>query len=416
MPAAAPGPGPRDLVTADVIVVGGGIVGCATAYFCAREGMRVTLLERRTLGYGASGRNPGWIWLHCRTAGFALEISLAGRRLYPELLRDLPGGFEFRPSGGLMYFLTPDQGAVFAEFVAARRADGLDMELIEGAEVRRLVPPIREDVLGASYSPDDAQIVTQTVVEAFARGARAEGATIREGVTVERLVVSGDRVVGVDTNDGRFTGDAIVIATGAWSTTLLAGTGIDAPIGGERLQMVSTVPQPFRIEPLVFGPEATGQYALFRDLPAWDPAPFTNRAEDPDGLVLLPLLVQRTSGELVLGCATDYPGDLDPHPTLAGIAQVAEWFAADFPTLRNAAITRTWAGNLPFTSDQAPVIDEVMPGLFVGAGHVFGNTAGPITGRVLSQLIAGREPDFDISGCRFGRPLDPIVVGAPTHW
>ena len=111
----------------DVIVVGGGIVGCATAYFCAREGMRVTLLERKTIGYGASGRNPGWLWLHCRTPGFALDISRAGRKLYPELLDELPGGFEFRPSGGLMYFMTPDQGAVFEAFVAARRADGLDI-------------------------------------------------------------------------------------------------------------------------------------------------------------------------------------------------------------------------------------------------------------------------------------------------
>jgi glycine/D-amino acid oxidase-like deaminating enzyme len=403
-------------MTRDVIVVGGGIVGCATAYFCAREGMRVTLLERKSIGYGASGRNPGWLWLHCRTAGFALDISRAGRQLYPELLRDLPGGFEFRPSGGLMYFVTPDQGDVFEAFVAARRVDGLDMSLIDGAEVRRLVPPIREDVLGASYCPDDAQIVTQTVVEALARGARAEGATIREGVTVDRLIVSGERVVGVDTDDGRFSGDAIVMAAGAWSTALLAGAGFDVPIGGERLQLVSTVPQPFRIEPLVFGPEATKQYALFRDLPAWDPAPFASGAEHPDGLVLLPLLVQRASGELVIGCATDYPDDLDPNPTLAGIAQVAAWVATDLPGLRNTPITRAWAGSLPFTSDQAPVIDEVMPGLFVGAGHVFGNTAGPVTGRVLSQLIAGKEPDFDISECRFGRPLDPIAVGAPTHW
>ena len=403
-------------MTRDVIVVGGGIVGCATAYFCAREGMRVTLLERKSIGYGATGRNPGWLWLHCRTAGFALDISRAGRQLYPELLRDLPGGFEFRPSGGLMYFVTPDQGDVFEAFVAARRVDGLDMSLIDGAEVRRLVPPIREDVLGASYCPDDAQIVTQTVVEALARGARAEGATIREGVTVDRLIVSGERVVGVDTDDGRFSGDAIVMAAGAWSTALLAGAGFDVPIGGERLQLVSTVPQPFRIEPLVFGPEATKQYALFRDLPAWDPAPFASGAEPPDGLVLLPLLVQRASGELVIGCATDYPDDLDPNPTLAGIAQVAAWVATDLPGLRNTPITRAWAGSLPFTSDQAPVIDEVMPGLFVGAGHVFGNTAGPVTGRVLSQLIAGKEPDFDISECRFGRPLDPIAVGAPTHW
>jgi glycine/D-amino acid oxidase-like deaminating enzyme len=400
----------------EVIVVGGGIVGCATAYFCARDGMRVTLLERETIGYGASGRNPGWLWLHCRTPGFALDISRAGRKLYPELLDELPGGFEFRASGGLMYFMTPDQGSVFEAFVAARGADGLDISLIDGAEVRRLVPPIRTDVLGASYCSEDAQIVTSTVVDALVRGARAEGASIREGVAVERIVVDGDRVVGVDTDAGRSTGDAVVIATGAWSTRLLAPTGIEVPIGGERLQIVSTVPQPFWIEPLVYGPNATKQYALFRDLPSWDPSLFTTEGDDPDGLTFLPLLVQRASGEVLLGCATDYPDDLDPDPTLAGLAQIAAGFAADFPALRNVPVTRSWAGILPFTPDQAPVIDEVLPGLFVGAGHAFGNTSGPVTGLVLSQLIAGREPSFDIAACRYGRPLDPIAVGAPTHW
>jgi len=378
--------------------------------------MDVTLLERRTLGYGASGRNPGWIFLQCRTPGFALDIARAGRAMFPELLRELPGGFEFRPSGGLMYFMTPEQGAIFEGFVEARRADGLDMTLIDGAEVRRLVPPIREDVLGASYCSEDAQMVTSTFVDALARGARAHGATILEGVTVDRLVLDGDRVVGVETDSGRFEADAIVVAMGAWSTALLAEHGVDVPIGGERLQVLSTTPQPFWVEPLVYGPNATKQYALFRDLPSWDPGLFQGDREPGDETILLPLLVQQASGEVLLGCATDYPGDLDPHPTLAGLAQIARGFAMDFPSLRNVAITRTWAGYLPYTSDQAPVIDEVLPGLFVAAGHAFGNPAGPVTGRVISELIAGREPSFDISGCRYGRPLDPIVVGAPTHW
>ena len=87
-------------MTTQVIVVGGGIVGCATAYFCAREGMQVTLLERETVGYGASGRNVGFLWLHCRSAGFALDIARAGRAMYPQLLEELPGGFEYRPAAG----------------------------------------------------------------------------------------------------------------------------------------------------------------------------------------------------------------------------------------------------------------------------------------------------------------------------
>jgi glycine/D-amino acid oxidase-like deaminating enzyme len=403
-------------MTRHVVIVGGGIVGTASAYFCAREGMAVTLLERRSLGYGASGRNPGWIYLHGRTPGFALDVARAGRAMFPELLRELPGGFEFRASGGLIYFVTPDQGRVFEEFVAARRADGLDMTLIDAAEVRRLVPPIREDVLGASYCSEDAQMVTSTFVDALARGAEAMGAVIREGVTVERLVLDGERVVGVQTDDGRVTSDATVIAMGAWSTALLGHHGVDVPIGGERLQVMATTPQPFWVEPLVYGPAATRQYALFRDLPSWDPGAFTDQREADEGTTLLPLLVQRASGEVLLGCATDYPGELDPHPTLAGLGQIARGFAEDFPSLRDVPITATWAGYLPFTSDQAPVIDEVMPGLFVAAGHAYGNSAGPVTGRVISELVAGKEPSFDISECRFGRPLDPVMVGAPTHW
>ena len=174
-------------MTDRIVVVGGGLVGTATAYFAAREGLSVTLLEQEAVGYGASGRNPGFVWLHCRNPGWALEVSMAGRRLYDDLVRDLPVPFEFRAEGGLIYFTTPEQGRVFEEFVARRRDDGLDMELIDGAEVRRQVGPIRPDVLGASFCANDAQINTPTVVAALAAGARAEGADVREGVTVTAL-------------------------------------------------------------------------------------------------------------------------------------------------------------------------------------------------------------------------------------
>ena len=201
-------------VMTSVVVVGGGLVGTATAYYAAREGMQVTLLEQRHTGYGASGRNPGFVWLHCRNPGWALEISLAGRALYDELARDLPQPFEFRAEGGIIYFKTPEQGVVFEEFVKTRQADGLDMELIDGQAVRELVGPIRPDVLGASFCSNDAQINTPTVVAALAAGARAEGVDVREGVEVTALVESGDSVVGVDTNEGRITADVVVIATG----------------------------------------------------------------------------------------------------------------------------------------------------------------------------------------------------------
>jgi glycine/D-amino acid oxidase-like deaminating enzyme len=399
-----------------VIVVGGGLVGTSTAYFAAREGMQVTLLEQEHAGYGASGRNPGFVWLHCRNPGWAMQISLAGRALYEDLLRDLPVPFEFRADGGLIYFTTPEQGRVFEEFVAARRADGLDMELIDGAEVRRQVGPIRPDVLGASFCHNDAQINTPTVVAALVAGARSERVDIREGVEMTELIRDGDRVVGVETNHGRFMADLVVVATGAWTRKLLAANGIKAHVGIERLQVLATAPRPLDIRPVVYGPLAAKQYSLFRDLPSWNQDDFMAPYEVETGNFFLQLVSQRANGETLLGCPMDYPSDVSHDVTLIGLRDTAQAISDDFPGLRNVPIVRMWAGVLPYTSDQLPIVDEVEPGLFLAAGHIFGNAAGPMTGKLLSQMLAGRDTEIDMSGCRFDRVLQSVDPGDPVNW
>ena len=399
-----------------VVVVGGGLVGTSTAYYAAREGMQVTLLEQRHTGYGASGRNPGFVWLHCRNPGWALEISLAGRSLYDELLRELPESFEFRADGGIIYFKTPEQGVVFEEFVKARQADGLDMELIDGAAVREMVGPIRPDVLGASFCSNDAQINTPTVVSALAAGARAEGVDVREGVEVCSLVESGDSVVGVETDGGRIDADIVVIATGAWTRRLLAEHGIVANIGIERLQVLATVPRPLDIRPVVYGPLAAKQYALFTDLASWDVDDFLAPYETESGNWMLQLVSQRANGETLLGCPMDYPDGVTHDVTLKGLHDTSIAILDDFPGLRDVAIDRMWAGVLPFTSDQHPIVDFVRPGLFLAAGHIFGNAAGPMTGKLVGQMLAGRQPEIDMSACRWDRVLQSVDAGEPMHW
>ena len=399
-----------------VIVVGGGLVGTSTAYFAAREGMQVTLLEQEHAGYGASGRNPGFVWLHCRNPGWPMQISLAGRALYEDLRRDLTVPFEFRADGGLIYFTTPEQGRVFEEFVAARRADGLDIELIDGAEVRRQVGPIRPDVLGASFCHNDAQINTPTVVAALVAGARSEGADVREGVEMTELIRDGDRVVGVETNQGRFMADLVVVATGAWTRKLLAASGIKAHVGIERLQVLATAPRPLDIRPVVYGPLAAKQYSLFRDLPSWNQDDFMAPYEIETGNFFLQLVSQRANGETLLGCPMDYPSDVSHEVTLIGLRDTAQAISDDFPGLRNVPIVRMWAGVLPYTSDQLPIVDEVEPGLFLAAGHIFGNAAGPMTGKLLSQMLAGRDTEIDMSGCRFDRVLQSVDPGDPVNW
>ncbi|MEN2739593.1 FAD-binding oxidoreductase [Microbacterium sp. X-17] len=403
-------------MTTSVIVIGGGLVGTSTAYFTAREGLDVTLIEQETIGYGASGRNPGFVWLHCRNAGWALDVSFAGRKLYDELKEDLPVSFEFRADGGLIYFTDERQAPVFEEFVAARRSDGLDMELIDGKAVRELVKPIREDVLGASFCANDAQINTPTVVAALAAGAREAGATIREHETVLEVIYDGDRAAGVRTTNGTYFADYVVVASGAWTEKLMAASGVDARVGRERLQVIATKPLPAQIRPVVYGPLTAKQYELFRALPSWDESAFLSPIEIETGSWMLTLAAQRANGEILLGCPMDYPADVDLSPTLSGIRATAENIGQDFPGLKDAAIDRIWAGVLPFTSDMVPIIDEAAPGLIVAAGHVFGNSSGPMTGKLVSQLIRGISPEIDLTEVRWGRTLDPIVPGVAVHW
>ena len=204
---------------------------------------------------------------------------------------------------------------------------------------------------GRATAREDAQIDAPAVVRALAAGARAEGAELREGATVTGLLRSGDDVVGVSSDAGDVHGDAVVIAAGAWSTALLAAAGLDVPIGAERLQLIATEPLPLRIGPVVYGPLASKQYRLFRDLPSWDAGLFQADYESAYGVELLHLLAQRADGRLLLGCAMDYPQELDARPTLAGIGAIAHAIATDYPGLADAPIERVWAGLLPYTSD-----------------------------------------------------------------
>ena len=399
-----------------IIVVGGGLVGASTAYFAAREGIEVTLLEMKERGYGASGRNPGFVWLHCRNPGWALDISLAGRALYDELKEDLPVPFEFRADGGLIYFTDERQAPVFEQFVAARKADGLDMSLIGNAEVRDLVGPIRPDVLGASFCSNDAQINTPTVVNALIEGAIAQGAKVLEGVEVQWLIASEATIIGVESDHGNFMADSVVIATGAWTEKLMAANDVDARVGRERLQVVALEPLPMQIKPVVYGPLTAKQYTLFRDLPAWDEDAFITEEERRTGAWMLALAAQRANGEILFGCPMDYPSDVNMTTSVSGIRSVLDYIERDFPGLADASLDRVWAGVLPFTSDMVPIIDEIMPGLVVAAGHVFGNSSGPMTGKLVAQMLCGQTPQLDMTEVRYGRELDPIIPGQIVHW
>jgi glycine/D-amino acid oxidase-like deaminating enzyme len=389
----------------DVIVVGGGIVGAATAYFLARRKLRVLLIEAETPAWGASGRNPGYQWLHTRRAGLQMQLGLAGRALADTLAQELDG-FEFRACGGMIYFFDERQRPLFETLVAERRAAGLPMELLDAKQTREHCPALSERVAGATWNPLDAHQNTQKLVDALVAGAERHGARILRQTRVESLLVNGHRCLGVRTATESFTADRVVLATGSWTPKLLAPHGIDVPITAMRLQVVETEPAAFRFAPLLYGPTALKQYAFIRDLPGYSEVGTTHPLEATfDGLEFLELAVQREDGRLLLGCPMDFPG-LDDRPTVAGLALTLAVLSDAMPPIKSLAVERIWAGLLPQTPDALPIIGPVpgFEGLMLNAGHVFGNLAGPLSGKLAAQAIAGEAPDFDLALFRFDRP------------
>jgi glycine/D-amino acid oxidase-like deaminating enzyme len=388
----------------DVLVIGGGIVGAAAAYHLARGGVKVVLVEAESLAWGATGRNLAFLWVHTRKVGPELDLVMATRTGIDELVGELDADVELETNGGLVFYQDERQAPVMGEFVAQRNADGVPMTMLSGDEARELVPILPPSVLGATYCALDAQVEPTLWVRAFANAARRFGADIREGVRVQRLLREGDRIVGAETSEGVIEARDTVLAAGGWTPELAATAGLEIPIHPMRLQIVQTLPMPLETRHPVYGSNALKQYTTFQDLPSFDDSLFVNETEWRHGMLLLEGLSQKADGSYLLGCAMDYPGfvwDAD----LRGVSLINEVFMEHIPRLREAGFAKAWAGILPFTVDNLPIIDRApgVDGLILAAGHVFGNGAGPTTGQLVASIVTGVAPVISLDPFRAAR-------------
>jgi sarcosine oxidase, subunit beta len=381
----------------DVAVVGAGIAGAATAYYLARAGMAVTLIDAERPGWGASGRNPGFLWLQTKTAGPQLDLGMAGRR-FAEGLTDELGDFGFRASGSLVFFRDERLAGPVAAYVAERCSLGLGLELIDRAAVRRLCPPLSDDIAGAVWSPLDAHQDTRRLVARLVAGAERLGAAVRCGARVAALEVSAGRCTGVVLDGGeRVAAGLVVVAAGPGSHRLLAPHGLALPLEPVRYQAAETAPAPFRLDPVLCGPGLFRHLPVLQDHPDFDPAMlYDPLSEAAPGLAFTHQAAQYADGRIQFGCACEH-GVEDDRPTVGGQALAHAIIGRDLPGLRPLPVERAWAGIVAQTPDYLPVIDAApgIDGLALNLGHAFGNLAGAISGTIVAALLAGGPPVVD---------------------
>src|SRR4051812_21638979 len=201
----------------DVVVIGGGVIGCAVAYYLARRGARVTVVERSHVGNGSSAANTGSINMATKKPGAALALGMASQRLYGGLAKELGRDLEYTVTGKLIVAESETELAYIEELCAGQRAAGAPVEIVSAARCRELNNLLEGRVLAGLYCPTDAQANPFLVTQAYADAARNHGVRIMSGTQVLAIESGANRVISVKTSGCTLRADWIVNAAGAYA-------------------------------------------------------------------------------------------------------------------------------------------------------------------------------------------------------
>lgn len=348
-----------------IAVIGAGAIGLSCAYFLARRGAEVVVLERELPGSGSSTRTGGGVRAQFDTTT-NIQLSLLSQDLWAELPRATGHDPRMNRLGYLFLGRTAADLVGLEQRVALQRAHGVPSEVLTPAEVRRRWPLLRDqDISGAGFCAEDGYLNHHIAVAALAAAARNAGATLRSGIEAVGLVTRGDRIRGVRTTHGTLDADLVVNAAGAWAPDVAAWLGIELPIEGRRHELLVV--------------DWAADHAA--DLP-WmiDPAGVHLRPED-GGRALV-------GGFLGVDEAVDphdYRLNHDPDWARAVLAAAQERFGV---RLTPADIVRGWAGLYPSTPDHHPIIDRVGDLVIVGGFSGTGLMHAPAAGILAAELIA----------------------------
>ena len=415
---------------ADVVVIGGGIIGTSTALYLAQRGVSTVLCEKGHIAGEQSSRNWGWCRKMVRDPR-EIPLVIESLRLWQGMNQMVEAETGFRTCG-IMYLADRDEDLARLEtWLDHAREYQLDTQIIDGAEVARRLPGSGKPWAGALYTPSDGKAEPQMAAPAIAAAARRHGATILTGCAARGIETAGGRVSAVVTEKGRIACGSVVLAGGAWSRLFCGNLGIDLP----QLKVLGSV---MRTEPLEGGPEISASGGLFgyrkRLDGGYTVATLGVRTIDivPDSFRLLPqylpsarlhwsklrFRVGRRFAEewrMPRRWTLDQPSPfeavrvLDPAADPYVLERARASIAEAFPAFRKVAVAESWGGMIDVMPDAIPVISAVdrLPGFFIAtgfSGHGFG--IGPGAGRLMADMVTGAPTIVDPAPFRLSRFTD----------
>jgi sarcosine oxidase subunit beta len=372
--------------SAEVVIVGGGVIGTAIAYFLARDGVNVCLLERHDIAAGTSSAAAAAALLQTKTSPKKLSLASKSLDLLDDLYDQLDQQFEYEHSGSLLVASSEAEMNVVKDMVITLHGLGLDVQLVDGDEARSIMPVLGPTAIGASYSPRDAILNPLKLVSAYAAAARRLGVNICTFTEVTGIETDGKRILSVLTNKGKVHTDTVVNAAGVWAPRLAKMIGIDLPVVPLKGELLVTLPMP----PIIRGTLIAAKYLLGKAK-----LEKTDGGEIPKRSVGI-TLAQVDRGNCIVGSTREQAG-FDRRSTYAGISELAGQLLELAPRFANVHLIRAYAGLRPITPDGLPIIGRVpkLPGFIIAAGYGGDGLAlSAVTAEIISKIFNGTaDPD-----------------------
>lgn len=415
----------------DVVVVGGGVIGVSTALFLAERGQKVLLCEKGRIAGEQSSRNWGWIRQQCRDED-ELPIMIESLGLWRDLSARLGDGIGFAQTG--VYYLadTPDDMAKYEDWLAIAKQHQVDSQIISGSALDESLNSGKPgQFAGALVTPSDGRAEPSLAVPAMARLAQDAGVSVRENCAARVVETAGGAVAAVVTEDGPVKCQAVLCAGGAWSSLFLRNLGVALP----QLAVKSSVARTAKA-PKIFDGNAAASNLSFR--PRVDGGYTVALGDTQEHFIsadsfryffnFLPVMKESFGGMRLRLTGSETPfwmGNrrwsgaevspfeqtrvLNPAASPAMIEDLKRRLADRLPALAGVEIAEIWAGMIDAMPDVVPVMDKApgIDGLFIGtgfSGHGFG--IGPGAGKVLADMIQGRDSGYDLSRFRLSRFTD----------
>ncbi|GGO54384.1 MULTISPECIES: NAD(P)/FAD-dependent oxidoreductase [Streptomyces] len=371
--------------SADVIVIGAGVVGAACAYYAARSGLRVTVLDRGPVAGGTTGAGEGNLLVSDKEPGPELDLALLSTRLWQDLAEELPPEIEYEAKGGLVVASHEEGTAALRDFAAAQHKAGVTAEEIPADRLHDLEPHLAPGLAGGVHYPQDAQVMPALAAAHLLRAAGAR-VRLRLGEEVTGLLTGGSgEIQGVRTNSGPVHAPYVVNAAGTWGGEVARLAGVELPVLPRRGFVLVTEPLPRVVRRKVYAADYVADVA------------------SGSAALQTSAVVEGTpAGPVLIGASRERVG-FDRTLSVEVLRRLAAQATALFPVLAGVRVMRTYPGFRPYLPDHLPAIgaDPRVPGLLHACGHEgAGIGLAPATGLIVAQALAGREPPLDVGPFR----------------